>query len=170
MSATGLLGRWFADPLSPSQARQLLAQAEAREAVLRRRGGRCRCCGLMRLIAQSWLDRPSAEPFRDLLVRAHQRRTSALTELIYGQLLAARRLEGGNRHLRRGFELASPLLAPADYFQLLERHRRLALLPEAPQPAPAEPLATQLTAAAVMERLRGPQRPTIRHDPNDTYG
>lgn len=164
--------QWYGEPLDRYYAEQLLQRAEVRQARRLRFGRSCITCRLQRLIGRFWLGQPIEGDFQVLrqLARgtAHGR---ALTELVHGQLLMSRRLAGAREHLEAGFSAARTLLAPADYFEVLRRHRQLEALPLQPEPGlPAEPLSRLLGAAAVADRLTGKTRPARPHDPNDTYG
>ncbi len=163
-----ILGRWYAEPLTPPAAEALLTDADRR-----RRNGRrspCHVCGLMELVARYWLGQAVDPLYQDLQVRL--RRTThgrALLELMYGQLLASRRLAGAFDHLDQGFEIAHRLFTPGDYLTVMNRHQRLRALPLSTEPLPPEPLEGLLVLAEVVRRLgtpshRGP------HDPTDIYG
>ncbi|MEW6645584.1 MAG: hypothetical protein AB1450_00070 [Pseudomonadota bacterium] len=165
------LGMWHGDPLDTAAAQALRVRAQQRQ----RRGQRqrrCRTCLLQDLIAGYWLGEDIAALHRHalpLLQRsAHSR---ALLELITGQLLLSRRLNGARQHLERGFHLASGLFTPADYLTVLKRQQQLASLPLADTPLPAATLAQLLTTAQVIERMEGGRRrPQGKHDPTDLYG
>jgi hypothetical protein len=173
MSEYATLGRWYAEPLTTTQAQELLEQSTTRLEARLRHGGNTLCCRLMQMQARFWLDRPIADHYRSLqhlaACSAHGR---ALLELVYGQLLVSRRISNATEHLQRGFELARPLFAPGDYFQVLERHRLLTQLPLSDIPSAAESLKQLLTTARVVERLERPgeRRGNYSHDRHDTYG
>lgn len=173
MNSSSILGHWFAEPRTSIQAQRLLDESTKRLEVRLRHGGNILCCRLAQMQAKFWLEKPLDEHY--LLLRHAAERSAhgrALLELLYGQLLASRRLSGAVEHLQRGFEIARPLLHAADYFRVLERHRLLSLLPLADSPAPAQSLQQLLTTARVMERMLRPeeQRGSYQHDKNDTYG
>ena len=168
-----LLGYWYATPLTPEQASALLHQATERRQRALRRGGRCRLCRLLEMVAEFWLGEPVEEQYAAL---RHTFRGSAhgraLVELVYGQLLASRRLPGAHRHLAEGFRIAKPLLSAGDYFVVMKRHKLLQRLPLAAHPSPPVGLHELLNTAAVIDRLQQsvPTRLHYEFDPNDTYG
>ncbi len=167
----GILARWYADPLTAEQARLLLAEAEARQQRLARRGAVCRTCLLMRLIARFWLGKevePDYQRARLRLARtAHGR---LLAEQIDGQLLLARRISGGFERLQRAFSDGHRLYRAPDYFVVFKRLETLHWLPLSDLPSPPAPLDELLTTARVIATLRRGERPAFTFDPNDTYG
>lgn len=173
MSSHTILGHWHAEPLTASQAQVLLNESTARLERRLRHSGNILCCRLVQMRARFWLEKPIEEYYLSLHhLAARSAHGRALLELIYGQLLASRRLSGATAHLQRGFELARPLFAPGDYFQVLERHRLLRQLPLSDTPAPAESLQQLLTTARVVERMERPgeKRGPYVFDKHDTYG
>lgn len=125
----------------------------------------------MSFIARFHLGEARFEHLMEKFQHRHSPRALALLHLIYGQLLASRRRPDAASHLDEGFRLATHLLHPEDYFALLNRHRLLAALPEAPLGEPL-PLRALLESAAVKQRLESlqPQRPAYSRNPNDLYG
>jgi hypothetical protein len=173
MSAHTILGRWYAEPLTPTQAQDLLDASTSRLEVRLRHGGGTLGCRLAQMQARFWLGRSIEEDYRSLRhLAGRSAHGRALLELVYGQLLASRRMSDATTHLQRGFELARPLFAPGDYFQVLERHRLLQLIPLSDTPAVAEPLEQLLTTARVIERLERPEQKRGHYvfDKHDTYG
>ena len=170
---SGPLAGWYARPLSPEEASALLETAERREQRLLRRGGRCRVCALMTLVARHWLGHSTAASLEAVRHRlagtAHGR---ALAELIAGQLLTASRRAGGAARLQRGFRRAAHLFTAADYLRVIERHRLLTVLPAADGPAAAEDLPALLRTAQVVTRLQGahPVPRRVVPDRTDLYG
>lgn len=167
------LGRWYAAPMDPAAARTLLARAERRQQAALRRGGRCRLCPLLVLVARFWLGHPvdgayhRARRALDMTPRGR-----ALTELVYGQLLASRRLGGADHHLRAGFRRAVRLFAADDYLRVMHRHQSLSSLPTGPRPSPPEDLPGLLRIAEVTARLQA-ARPALTAgagDPCDLHG
>jgi len=151
------LGRWYATPLSREEAERLHGRLEEREAARVRRARGCFICRLGVLVARFWLDEPVEESYQSLAALARRRRThraGALLELVYGQLLAARRLPGAMLHLERGFAEGRNLLAPGDYFTVLKRNALLRQLPPTHDSA-AHELQELLTTARVIERFTG---------------
>ena len=166
------LGRWFAEPMARTEAEALLARALERGHRALRRGRSCLTCRLAALSARFQLGEAVEGDYRALLREGRGgRRGQALTELLYGQLLLSRKLAQGLTHLQRGLTLATPLLAPADYFRVNERHALLAALALADPPAAPLALEALLTEARVIRRLRAPLgRPRYTQDPEDTLG
>ncbi len=165
------LALWHADPLDAEAARTLLERAQQRQ----RRGQRlrrCRTCVLQELVARCWLGEDIDALYRHALPllrqSAHGR---ALLEIVTGQLLLSRRLNGARQHLEDGFHLASRLFTPADYLAVLNRRQQLAHLPLGETSLPAATLAELLTTAQVIDRLEGDgRRLRGKHDPTDLYG
>lgn len=166
-----LLGLWHGDPLGTPAAQTLLARAQQRQ----RRGHRqrrCRSCVLQELIARYWLGEEIGPLYRHALPllqgSAHGR---ALLEIITGQLLLSRRLNGARQHLEEGFHRASRLFTPSDYLAVLKRQQQLSYLPLGDTALPAAPLSELLTTAQVIERMAGSSRRSRgKHDPTDLYG
>ncbi len=163
-------GDWFADPLPPGRARRLLS--DVRRALQRVYGegevwfeGR-----LLEMIARFHDGRPVESDYHNMAALAAGQSQRALLELVYGQLLMSRRLQGAMQHLDKGFEVAAHLLAPADYFEVMKRHELLRLLPLSGRPAAPRPLQGLLTEARVIRRLGGGRRgPAVTASPhNDT--
>lgn len=166
-----LLGSWHAEPLDVSAARALLARAQQRQ----RRGQRqrrCRTCALQELIARCWLGEEIGTLYRHALpLQQRSAHARALLEIITGQLLLSRRLNGAWQHLNDGFHRASRLFTPSDYLTVLQRQQHLSRLPLSDTPLPAATLAELLTTAKVIERMAGgSRRPLGKHDPTDLYG
>lgn len=173
MSHANILGIWYADPLSPKEAKQILARSEVRERVRKRHRGNTLTCKLQAMQARFWLGSDIREEYQMLKhVVARSAHGRALLELIYGQLLISRRLAEGAKHLEIGFRLASNLFTAGDYLEVMNRHRLLRQLPLSDKPAKAEALVTLLTSARVIERMRQSEnsRPAFGHDSKDTYG
>lgn len=173
MSTLRTLGLWYADPLSPDQARQLLEQSEKREAIRKRHGGNTLTCRMQKMIATFWLDGDIHDAYRMLKpAAARSAHGRALLELVYGQLLLSRQQKDGLPHLEKGFRLAANLFAAGDYLEVMNRHRLLRQLPLYDAPAAAEALEALLVSAQVIERMKQADntRQPYRHDPKDTYG
>ncbi len=152
------LSEWYAEPLDEHQAQAMLSEAHNRQRQAHRQRRQCGACPFHELVAGFWLGR-STEALYDRLVRTDQDpRRRALAELIGGQLLMSRRLQGAMEHLRNGFFLAAPYLRAAEYFQVLKRHDLLALLPLLQRPAPPQGLESLLREAQVIRQLQGPRR------------
>lgn len=173
MSQVNILGIWYADPLSPNEAMQLLVRCEERERERKRHRGNTLTCKLQAMLARFWLGGDIRDEYLMLKPAvARSAHARALLELIYGQLLISRRLAEGMKHLDIGFRLASNLFTAGDYLDVMNRHRLLRQLPLSDNPAKAEALDVLLTMARVIERMRQPEnfRTAYRHDPKDTYG
>ncbi|MCW8829447.1 MAG: hypothetical protein OQK94_10375 [Gammaproteobacteria bacterium] len=173
MPQPSILGRWYANPLPPDEARQLLARSEQREQECKRHGGNTFTCQLQIMVSRFWLNETIHDHYLMLRpVAARNAHGRVLLELVYGQLLISKRLAGGMPHLEEGFKQAFRLFAASDYLQVMNRHRLLRQLPLADTPTPAEPLEALLTTARVIERMKQSDklRPALEHDPKDTYG
>lgn len=173
MSTRHTLGIWYADPLSPDEARDVLAQSEEREKQRKRHGGNTLSCRMQKMIARYWIGENIHDEYRMLKPAASRSAHGrVLLELIYGQLLLSRRLLDGLPHLEEGFRLGANLFAAGDYLQVMNRHRLLHQLPLSTSQAEAEPLDALLTAARVIERMKqtSRKRRQYSHDPKDTYG
>jgi hypothetical protein len=165
------LADWYATPLTPRQAQAL--QEEARREIQRRlRNGTSGFQpGLLVMICQWWL-RPQVhglfEELRHVAASGHER---ALLHLVYGQLLASRRLSAAGEQLATGFRHAAALLGSAEYFRLLRRHEMLGLLGLGSTPGAGCDLPELLAEAAVIERLQRGRRPGVRDTGHrDTLG
>lgn len=163
---------WYATPLTPEEAEALHAQA--RQAVQRSLsiGAPCErplAPRLAELIAGFWLGRAVALDHRSLIATQPVEQ-QALVELVYGQLLISRKLMGALEHLDRGFTLAIPQLAPAEYFALLRRHDLLRALPLRAAASTPQTLPDLLTEARVIRRLQPAGRRGTVHPHDDTLG
>ena len=161
---------WYATPLSVEVAESLGAQA--RQAQQRALAGRRSLFApqLAELIAGFWLGRDVALDYRSLQATLRSDR-AALAELVYGQLLMSRKLQGAREHLRRGFRRAVTRLAPDEYLALLRRHELLEALALTGSPAAPQTLAELLREAGVIRRLeRGSVRRDAGHWHDDTLG
>lgn len=163
------LSGWYAEPLDQSQAMALLTEVQQRQHQAHRRHGRCSACPFHELVARFWLGRSTDALYARLTHAASASRRRALAELVSGQLLMSRRLQGAMERLRNGFFLAAPHLPAADYFQVLQRHELLALLPLLARPAAPQSLAALLREAQVIRQLQG-RKGLSAHDRGDTLG
>lgn len=169
----GILARWYAEPLTIEQAEALLKLSADREQLLLKRFGRPYTAPLLRLIALYWLGEPIEGHYQHLISRRSQSpHLEILKPLIYGQLLMSRHREGAMTYLENAFQQARLLLRPEDYFVVLKRHQLLQNLPQDETQLKGETLASLLTTAAVIQRMKQShgERPGFSHDPNDTYG
>ncbi len=168
------LGEWYAEPLSAPEAEALLARVhQARQRALSA-GRDCRGCGVYEMIARFWLQRPVEPLYQTLLRLPSTDRDRAVLHLVYGQLLASRKLTGALEALRRGFGEARSCLGASEYFDVMRRHELLAELPFTAAGAPPQGLQALLREAAVIRALRGRRsgRPPgdPPGDPADTLG
>jgi len=165
---------WHAAPRSHGQAEQDLREIHARLRALPHPGASLFHLRLREMIAHWWLGRDVGADYRSLLATARDDEQRALAEIVYGQLLMSCRVSGALEHLERGFELAAPQLAPADYFRLLRRHRQLAVLPLSPRRAEPAGLDALERQAGVIRRLEEgnstPTWPPRGHVSRDTLG
>lgn len=163
----GLLGRWYATPLSVAEAERLVAGLQARHQQGLRAGRGCSTCQIGLLIGGFWRGKDIEAAYLNLSRRLQGRRhAQALLELVMGQLLMSRQLEGARGHLARGFELAHGLLCSADYFTLLKRHALLTHIPLSLQPQAPRDLPQLLAMAAVIERLQAAGMPARNSRPS----
>lgn len=163
------LAGWYATPLDGARATELRAQARQAQQRSLAGAGNAELPRLAQLIADYWLGHAVDLDYRSLTVTlapAHQ----ALVELIYGQLLISRKRAGAMEHLRRGFVLAAPSLAPADYFALLRRHELLqSLVLSGPGAAPVD-LPDLLNEARIVKQFSTGRILPSGHKPGDTLG
>jgi len=124
------------------------------------------------MIARFWRGEPIDTNHQTLTKTADSRYEQALVELIYGQLLLSRKLNGTMAHLEAGFAEAAPLLGAAEYFTVWRRHGLLVYLPLFDTARPPHHLDDLLTEATVIRRLRGASatRPPYRLCHGDTVG
>lgn len=173
MSQLSILGRWYADPMSPDEACSLYGDVSHRLEQRLRHGGGTLCCRLQLMCARFWQDKDISNDYQGLRhLASRSPHGKALLELVYGQLLAGRQSTGAREHLEMGFNLARHLFTAGDYFTVMNRHRQLRHLPLAQQPAPSSTLEQLLTMARVIERLEQPERKRGEYafDNRDTYG
>lgn len=171
--ALGILARWYAEPLSHTEAESLFKLSEKREQEKLKRNGRAYLSPLLKLIALHWLGEPTEGHYHYLSSKTNMSvHAEVLKPLIYGQLLMSKKLEGAMEHLDQAFHQARLLLRPEDYFVLMKRHQVLGNIPLSETAGEGETLEGLLKTGGVIGRLeetRG-ERPRFSHDPNDTYG
>lgn len=166
------LGLWFADPLEEGEAGRWLAgiRRRLRQAI----GSNTRVFHLQvaEMIVAASAGEQAGHYFPGLRLACGNEFEQALVELVYGQLLVARRREPAMAHLERGFMLAARLLPPEDYFVVMKRHELLRLLPLTPAGGGPEKLDVLLDEARVIERLRRGHRDagTVQRAHRDTLG
>ncbi len=166
-----LLTKWYANPQSIKEAQQNIARLNQHQQIRYRRGIGCRICQLQLLIAHFWLDADIKPEIETLLQQnQHQRRFNALINLVYGQLLISKRLNGAHHFLNEAFKLSSPLLTTENYFKIYHQHQLLKALPLNEKALPAEDLKTLITMAEVILRFPQQKKHKYRFDPSDLYG
>lgn len=152
------LAAWYADPLDGAQAEAALRRARLAEQRALMDGRGAHAWRLQQMIARFWLGHSITAQYQTLIRVGPDPAAAALTELVYGQLLMSRKLQGAREHLAGGFHRAAALLAAREYFVVLRRHARLARIPLGARPAPAHSLDALLREAAVIGQLQGPPR------------
>lgn len=160
---------WYASPLKAEVAAVLHAQARQAGQRALASGARPLAPRLAELIAGFWLGRDVALDYCSLIATLPPE-SQALVELVYGQLLISRKLAGALEHLDRGFTLATPQLAPVEYFALLRRHEVLRALPLHTVASVPQTLPDLLTEARVIRRLQPHGRRRTAHPHDDTLG
>jgi hypothetical protein len=164
------LSGWYGDPLGEIEATALHASAQA---ALQQ----CLCGNreafplhVLQLACDFWCRADVATHYGSLAAAAVSRRDQALLELVYGQLLMARKMRSATGYLDRGFALAVPWLASAGYFELVRRHELLSCLCLSDRPAPAQGLTELLSEVAVVRRMRDRLRRKSTNEHRDTVG
>ena len=149
------LSAWYANPLSAEQAAQL--QLAAQQELQRRlcSGASCFPVHVLQLVCRFQRQLAIELDYRQLLAAVRDVPERALLELVYGQLLASRKLSGAHQHLADGFVLAADCLSSTDYFQLLRQHELLDWLVLSDTACLPQSLADLLAEAAVIKQLRG---------------
>jgi hypothetical protein len=165
-----LLSVWYGDPLGEAEVAAL--HASARNALHRHL-----CASrvayplhVLQLACDFWRCANVATHYASLAAAVGSRREQALLELVYGQLLMARKLQPATGHLARGFGLAVPWLGTAGYFELVRRHELLSCLFLSDSPAPAQGLRELLSEAAVVRRMCDRRRRNSTDEHCDTVG
>lgn len=164
------LGRWYADPMDEATARQLLQQGQRRVQRAHREGGPDLDGELEQLLARFALGETVGAQLDFLVQAAADPGERGLLLLVQGQLLASQRLSGAMGKLEQGFELARDVFLAEDFFAVMKRHELLAELPFQAEPRPQTDLATLLSEASAIRRLRGPRGRHWRHNGGDTLG
>lgn len=163
------LAGWYAAPLASPRAGELHAQARLAMQRALAIAGSAELPRLAQLIAGFWLGHAVEHDYRSLAATLAPDR-QALMELIYGQLLISRKRIGAMEHLRRGFALAAPKLAPADYFTLLRRHELLQSLALSAAGAAPLDLPDLINEARIVKQFRTGRGIPAGHKPDDTLG
>jgi len=164
-------GRWYADPMAPEQARRLLEYVHCATHRGHRSGHRYVTGRLQAMVAHFWLEGPDDGYYRAALRTSHRnRRSHALAEIIYGQLLLSCKLVGAFDHLDEGFALGARLMCAEDFLQVRWRHVRLRRLALDSKAAPPATLNVLLVEAAVIARLENAVVFSPVHNPCDTLG
>lgn len=152
------LADWYATPLTPAEAGDWLSSTQQAIQQRLRSGEPCFPLQVLLQICRFWLDASHVPDSETLRPRKGSVRHAALPELVYGQLLASRKLRSAMPYLERGFRLAAPRLEAAAYFRLLREHELIACLPLSDTPAAPQDLPVLLNEAAVIRRLRRADR------------
>lgn len=166
------LSAWHAEPLTQAAAQALLndVRISMRKNVIQNR--QILALRLQEMIARFWLGYPIVMMYETLIAQTWNDNDRALIELVYGQLLMSKKLQGASVHLHKGFGLARKALGPEEYFLLMNRHNLLDFLVLSKTPATGQNLQTLLNEAGVIQRLqagRGKSRPAAT-DNEDTIG
>ena len=148
---------WHADPLSQTQANQLLEQitSEHRQAVLSNRN--LFYINLAEVVVRFSTKGGLTHELELLLKTEKDAKHYALLSLVYGQLLMSRKISGALSQLQTGLQLTSPYLTNAGYFRILKRHTILSYLPLHKQPFPPATLVQLVNEARVIRKLN-PQK------------
>jgi hypothetical protein len=149
------LASWFAVPLGIEQA-----QAAALEIQQRLLTGRYEQMApfnfrLAEIIFRYWAGYEVAANVKNFSALLQDKRERAMLALCYGQLLMVRKQVPAWDYLDHGFQLATHLLEPEDYFKVLKRHELLRQLPLQTAPSAAAPLDALLDEARIIARLKG---------------
>ncbi len=166
------LHEWYANPLDHRQAQELLQQANDRMQSACLGGSETFYCHVQEMIARFWLDQNIDINFQALHHTTSEPALLALLEIVYGQLLASRKLTGAIDHLATGFSASSDLLPANEYFKLSKQLELLNYLPYSDTPAPAQDVDGLLTEAGVIKRLQEGRREPKQYplNPEDTTG
>lgn len=155
------LAAWHAEPIPRAEAEAQLtrlrtaARWEARLEALRLR---------------ELLGLPADMQREVLLAEMDDERKQAAVELITGQVMLARRLQGAWDWLQAAEQRLAHHLSGPDYLVLLRRHAALRPLILFPTPRPLRPLSELLAIAQATARLKGPNRALHGFDQRDTLG
>lgn len=149
------LSAWYANPLSAEQAVQLQLAAQRELQARLCSGASCFPLHVLQLVCRFQRQLAIELDYRQLLAAVEDVREQALLELVYGQLLASRKLSGAHQHLADGFVLAADCLSSTDYFQLLRQHELLDWLVLSDTACLPQSQADLLAEAAVIKQLRG---------------
>ncbi len=164
------LAVWVADPVAVAAALEALPRIQQQlrshrdvQAVFPLR--------LSEIILRFWSGQDTDAAYQNLSVLLDEPYHRAQLELCIGQLLMACRSLEAWLHLDQGFQLATHLLEPEDYFVVLKRHELLRQLPLRTGNSRAVSLDTLLNEAAVIVRLKGDgNHPYTRSGHRDTLG
>jgi hypothetical protein len=156
--STWSLADWYATPLTTAEAGAWLSATQQAIQLRLRGGASCFTLQVLLQICHFWLDELHGTACRTMPQPAASARHAALPDLVYGQLLASRKLRPAGVYLSRGFRQAAHFLEPADYFRVLGEHELLAGLPLSDRPAAPLDLPALLNEAAVIRRLQGTDR------------
>jgi hypothetical protein len=147
----GILARWYAEPLSHTEAQKLLALSLQREQTLLKRSASSPLSPLLKLIALHWLGEPTSAHYQHLTSRKEKSvHAEILKPLIYGQLLMSKQMEGTMGYLDDAYSQARLLLRSEDYFVVMKRHQILKSIPLSDEPAKGERLEGLLKIGGVI--------------------
>lgn len=166
---TASLASWFASPLTRQQAEAWLPKIRRRLQASVSDGHDGRAVRLAELVLRYWHGYDIDAAYHNMLAVLRGRRERAMLELCYGQLLIARKTDRAWQHLDKGFELATHILLPEDYFLVLKRHELLRALVLSARPSKPMRLDELLTEARVIQRLKRTARGTHRHTDGRTH-
>ena len=150
------LAAWMAEPVDEALAFSYLKKVhrhalQGDQAVFALRLGE--------LIMRYWAGKDIDAGYKNLLALLEGEREQSILELCIGQLLMARKLSRAWPHLDRGFQLATHLLEPKDYFLVLKRHDLLRQLPLRRVQCEPAGLDSLLAEARIIASLRGKGTP-----------
>ncbi|MCB1737197.1 MAG: hypothetical protein KDI42_03635 [Gammaproteobacteria bacterium] len=146
---------WHGDPVPTNLASDWLNVTDNRNSD-----------ALARLVARYWAGLRCDVLLDELQRNACNAQQTALIDLVWGQLLMARRLEGAMAWLNRGFNTAAPFLSARDYLRVLKRHQTLNWLILDPKPSPPLTLPDLIRLADVTRRLRAANGEDARFAPD----
>ena len=160
------LSRWYAGPLSKAQADHLVSEVRGRKHSQRPRV----LLDIELLVGHFWQGRDIFSELAPRFQITTGQDERALLELVTGQLLISRKLNGALEYLDQGFRHATPFLSARDYLALMNRHRRLRSLELGEGGGAGLTLDELLQEAAVVDRIRGGEPHRMRYNPKDTLG
>lgn len=158
---------WFGNPLTAEQAATLADRARAEHQACLRGGKNGYRPQAIILLCRYWQDEDIDKPLSQLLSQATDAFEHGIVQLVYGQLLAARKRLPAMQQLEDGFIKVSRPLSSSDYFNVVRRHELLSWLKFSAQPSNSGTLDELLAEAAVIKQLQdgdGRARLSSHHD------